>query len=49
MSTYVMSDLHGCYDDFMKMQEAVRFTDCDRLILAGDLIERGSQDYEMLK
>ena len=48
MSTYVMSDLHGCYDDFCKMLEKIRFSDSDRLILAGDLIERGFQNYEML-
>jgi len=49
MSTYVMSDLHGCFDDFQAMLEKIRFSDNDRLIIAGDLIERGPQNYEMLR
>lgn len=48
MSTYVMSDIHGCYDDMQMMLEQVRFCTADRLILAGDYIDRGYQNYEML-
>ena len=49
MSTYVMSDLHGCYDDFQAMLEKIGFSENDQLIIAGDLIERGPQNYEMLR
>ncbi len=48
MSTYVMSDIHGCYDIFIKMLERIKFCDEDRLILAGDYIDRGLQNREML-
>ena len=44
-----MSDIHGCYDDMIKMLEQIAFTDEDTLILAGDYIDRGSQSFEMLK
>ena len=44
-----MSDIHGCYDDMIKMLEQITFTDEDTLILAGDYIDRGSQSFEMLK
>ena len=44
-----MSDIHGCYDDMIKMLEQIVFTDEDTLILAGDYIDRGSQSFEMLK
>lgn len=49
MSTYVMSDIHGCYDAFLSMLERIRFSGTDQLILAGDYIDRGKQSYEMLK
>lgn len=44
-----MSDIHGCYDDMIKMLEQIAFTDEETLILAGDYIDRGSQNFEMLK
>ncbi len=49
MNTYVMSDIHGCYDDFMKMLEKINFSENDQLILAGDYIDRGVKNFEMLK
>ena len=38
-----MSDIHGCYDDMIKMLEQIAFADEDTLILAGDYIDRGSK------
>ena len=49
MSTYIMSDIHGCYDDFIKMLKNIEFNENDQLILAGDYIDRGSQNLEMLR
>ncbi len=49
MNTYVMSDIHGCYDEFLSMLKKIGFSDTDRLIMAGDYIDRGTQSYEMLK
>lgn len=49
MSTYVISDIHGCYNEFLFMLEKIRFLGSDNLILAGDYIDRGKQSYEMLK
>lgn len=49
MSIYVMADIHGCYDDMNKMLEKIGFTAEDRLILAGDYIDRGPQSFDMLK
>ena len=46
--TYVMSDLHGCFDELNAMLAKIGFSDQDKLILAGDYIDRGSQNYEML-
>lgn len=49
MSNYVISDIHGCYEEFLKMLEKINFSDTDSLILAGDYIDRGRNSYEMLK
>lgn len=49
MSTYVISDIHGCYNEFLSMLEKIYFSESDNLVLAGDYIDRGKQSYEMLK
>lgn len=47
--TYVMSDIHGYYDKFLKMLEKINFTDNDTMIIIGDVIDRGPQGITMLK
>lgn len=50
MSHYVMSDIHGCYDEFIKMLKLIDFNDDeDTLILLGDYIDRGPKSYEMVE
>lgn len=49
MNTYVMSDIHGCYDTFISLLKKIKFADNDQLILAGDYIDRGLQSFEMLR
>lgn len=48
MSTYVMSDIHGCYGAFMLMLRKIQFNKNDILICAGDYIDRGNKNFEML-
>ena len=38
--TYVMSDLHGCYDKYVQMLEKIGFGDGDTLYILGDVIDR---------
>lgn len=49
MSTYVISDIHGYYEVFQAMLEKIDFKEHDLLILAGDYLDRGSQNIEMMK
>lgn len=49
MSIFVMSDIHGCYNEFLCMLNKISFSNSDQLIMAGDYIDRGKQSYEMLK
>lgn len=48
MSKYVMSDLHGCCDKFMKMLELISFTDQDELYILGDMFDRGTNPLGIL-
>ena len=48
MSTYVMSDIHGHFNEFQKMLEQIAFSDENELVIAGDYVDRGSQTLEML-
>lgn len=49
MSVYVISDIHGCYDEFRQMLELIKIKNDDLLVLAGDYVDRGKQTYEMLR
>ena len=39
MSTYVISDIHGCYNEFLSMLEKIYFSESVHLVLAGDYID----------
>ena len=38
---YVMSDLHGCYQEYLKALKAIDFQDDDQLFVLGDVVDRG--------
>ena len=46
--TYVMSDLHGCYDKYAQMLEKICFGDGDTLYILGDVIDRGPDGIKIL-
>ena len=48
MSKYVMSDLHGCYEEFIKMLELIKFSDEDHLYILGDVIDRGPSSLKII-
>ena len=45
---YVMSDLHGCYDEFIKMLKLINFGEDDEIFILGDIFDRGSKPLEIL-
>ncbi len=50
MATYVMSDIHGCYTEFQTLLKKTGFDpEKDELIIAGDIVDRGAENYEMLE
>ncbi|TYA25358.1 bis(5'-nucleosyl)-tetraphosphatase (symmetrical) [Aggregatibacter actinomycetemcomitans] len=50
MATYLIGDLHGCYDEFQMLLERVRFDPAqDALYLTGDLLARGDNSLACLR
>ena len=47
--TYVMSDLHGCYDKYVQMLEKIQFGEGDTLYILGDVIDRGEGGIAILQ
>lgn len=46
---YVMSDLHGCFDQYREMLELIEFRPKDTLYVLGDVIDRGPEGIELLQ
>ncbi|MGL4107294.1 metallophosphoesterase family protein [Clostridium sp. LP20] len=46
---YVMSDIHGYYNSFIRMLEKINFTEEDTLYILGDLIDRGPQGIKLIE
>lgn len=47
--TYCISDIHGEYDLFMKLLDKIKFSDSDRLIVCGDIIDKGKDSVKLAK
>ncbi len=45
MATFVLSDLHGCFNVFEKFLKGGYLTDDDRLYIVGDILDRGDDSY----
>ena len=50
MSTYLIGDVHGCYDELIALLAQVEFDPrSDTLWLTGDLVARGPGSLEVLR
>ena len=49
IAIYVISDIHGEYDLFMKMLEKIKFQDIDTLYILGDILDRGPNPIQLLR
>lgn len=50
MATYVMSDIHGQYDLYIRMMETIGYhSQTDKLYIIGDVIDRGPDGVALLR
>lgn len=47
--TYVISDIHGCYDEYLALLEKIGFTQEDDLYVLGDAMDRGPEPIKVIK
>ena len=46
---YVMSDIHGCKDEYMEALKQINLKDEDTLYVLGDIVDRGPDGIEILR
>lgn len=47
--TYCISDIHGEYELFMRLLEKINYSDTDKLIVCGDIIDKGTASIKLAK
>ena len=45
--TYAISDIHGCYEEYIKLLEKIGFSEDDTLYIIGDICDRGEKPMEI--
>ncbi len=45
---YAMSDLHGCFDKYIRMLDRINFSENDTLYILGDVVDRGPDGIKIL-
>ena len=46
---YIVSDIHGCYDQYQMLLEKIQFSDVDELYVLGDVVDRGPEPIKVLQ
>lgn len=46
---YVISDIHGCYKEYLEALEKINFSDEDVLYVLGDCVDRGPDSIKLLQ
>lgn len=46
--TYVISDIHGCYTEFLELLDKIGFCDDDELFVLGDAMDRGPEPIKAI-
>ena len=47
--SYVISDIHGCYNEYITALKTINFSDNDILYILGDCIDRGYASIKVLQ
>ena len=46
---YVTSDIHGCYDQYLRLIQRLDLKEDDRLYILGDHVDRGDGGIEIIQ
>lgn len=46
---YIISDIHGCYEEYKELLEKICFSDADALYVLGDAMDRGSEPIKVMQ
>ena len=46
---YVVSDIHGCYEEYRELLEKIHFSDADELYVLGDAMDRGPEPVKVVQ
>lgn len=46
---YVISDIHGCYDQYIELLKKINFSEKDILYILGDAMDRGSEPIKVIQ
>ena len=47
--TYIISDIHGCYTEFIELLEKIDFSNDDELFVLGDAMDRGPEPIKVIR
>lgn len=45
---YFVSDIHGCYSEYMELLDAIRFSEKDEMYVLGDAMDRGPEPIKVI-
>lgn len=46
---YIISDIHGCYEQYLLLLEKIHFTEKDELYILGDVVDRAPEPIKVLQ
>ena len=46
---YIISDIHGCYDEYRELLKKINFSENDQLYILGDTVDRGPEPIKVLQ
>ena len=46
---YIISDIHGCYEEYKELLKKISFSEEDELFVLGDVVDRGPEPMKVLQ
>ena len=46
---YIISDIHGCYEEYKELLKKISFSQEDQLFVLGDVVDRGPESMKVLQ